>query len=202
MNSISTPLTVEQLISLDKFLIQRLGENPDIDYGVTSISELDGLFTAVVCSPRPLLPSQWLPALWGSAGEPDFAEDKHYATIVQLFGQYLEGISASLKADAEGHMPIFHPLTNPLGESIGETATPWAVGFMRGFDLAGQTWFEALSDIDTHLVPILVFGTPKGQESLAEMSSEEQLETQNSIASSVSALYRYWDSKAQEQIVH
>jgi yecA family protein len=202
MNSISTPLTVEQLISLDKFLIQRLGENPDTDYGVTSISELDGLFTAVVCSPRPLLPSQWLPALWGRVGAPEFGDDKHYATFVQLFGQYLEGISVSLKADSGSYSPILHPLTNPLGESIGETATPWAVGFMRGFDLAGTTWFAALSDIDEHLVPILLFGTPKGQESLAEMSADEQLEAQNAIAASVSAFYRYWNDKAQAQIVN
>jgi uncharacterized protein len=202
MNSISTPLTVEQLVSLDSFLLQRLGEDPDVDYGVTSISELDGLFTAVACSPRPLIPSQWLPALWGSVGAPDFAEDKHYATIVQLFGQYLEGVAISLKADSNGYSPIFHPLTNPLGEPAGETATPWAVGFMRGFDLAGQSWFKALSDIDQHLVPILIYGTPKGQESLAEMSAEEQLETQDSIANSVSALYSYWNDKAQQKIVH
>lgn len=202
MNSISTPLTVEQLISLDQFLIQRLGENPDVDYGVTSISELDGLFTAVVCSPRPLLPSQWLPALWGSAGEPDFGEDKHFATIVQLFGQYLEGIAVSLKADADSHSPIFHPITNPLGEPAGESATPWAVGFMRGFDLCGQVWFASLSDIDQHLVPILIYGTPKGQESLAAMSSDDQAETQNAIAASVSALYRYWNDKTQQHIVH
>lgn len=201
MNSIYTPLTVEQLVSLDQFLNQRLGDDLETDYGVTSISELDGLLTAVACSPRSLLPSQWLPALWASVGEPAFSDDKHYATIVQLFGQYLEGIASSLKADPNSYAPIFHPLTSPQGKPNGESATPWAVGFMRGFDLAGQTWFEALSDIDHWLVPILIYGTPKGQESLNDMSPDEQTKTQHSIASSVSSLYQYWDAKRQQQIV-
>lgn len=191
------PLTVDQLLSLDRFLFQRLGDNPDTDYGVTSISELDGLMTAVACSPRPLLPSQWLPALWGSVGEPSFDDDAHYSTIVQMFGQYLQGVANSLKADPDTHSPIFHPVTNEAGEQTSETPTPWAVGFMRGFDLCGQTWFESLSDIDKHLVPILIFGTPKGQESLLKMSLEEQQEAQDSIAESVSALYQYWNNKQQ-----
>ncbi len=68
MKDLNTPLDDSELDRLDRLLLDRIDEDADTDgkdEGVLDISELDGMFTAIVSGPVSILPSQWLPALWG-----------------------------------------------------------------------------------------------------------------------------------------
>jgi yecA family protein len=65
---LSIPLSEAELDELTEILLARFDEDSepvDGDEGVLDVSELDGLLTAVVSSPVTILPSQWLPVLWG-----------------------------------------------------------------------------------------------------------------------------------------
>ncbi len=58
----NTPLTETELDTLDQLL-----RDNGTDDSVLNISELDGFLTAVASAPNLIMPSQWLPALWGGA---------------------------------------------------------------------------------------------------------------------------------------
>ena len=68
MQNLHAPLTDDELEQLDRFLLERIDDDTDTedkDSGILNISELDGLFTAIVSSPVAVQPSQWLPVVWG-----------------------------------------------------------------------------------------------------------------------------------------
>ena len=65
------PLDEEEMDELDRFLLYRdEDETGDtcaegLDEGILTLSELDGFFTAIVSGPETIVPSRWLPAVWG-----------------------------------------------------------------------------------------------------------------------------------------
>ena len=62
------PPTEEELDYLDALLLDRIDEEldtGDLDEGILCVSELDGFLTAIVSGPTAVVPSQWLPAVWG-----------------------------------------------------------------------------------------------------------------------------------------
>jgi len=68
MENLLTKLNDSEIERLDDFLLDRIHEQvatEDRDEGVLDISELDGLFTAIVSGPAMIPPSQWLPVMWG-----------------------------------------------------------------------------------------------------------------------------------------
>ncbi|MDH5327952.1 MAG: UPF0149 family protein, partial [Gammaproteobacteria bacterium] len=82
MDDLFLLLSEDELDWLDEFLLERIDEDADTegkDEGVLGISELDGMFTAIVSGPVPVMPSQWLPHVWGDfepqwGSEEDFSE--------------------------------------------------------------------------------------------------------------------------------
>ena len=57
------------LDALDDYLSERA---PDDSMG---LSDLDGFLTGVIVGPEPILPSDWLPVIWGG-GEPEFETEE------------------------------------------------------------------------------------------------------------------------------
>src|SRR5262245_13008505 len=53
------PLTNEETEELDQFLLDAEGIEESMD-----ISTLDGFLTAIVCGPKTIMPSEWLPWVW------------------------------------------------------------------------------------------------------------------------------------------
>ena len=63
-----TPLNEEEFEYLDDFLLECIDDDADTldkDEGVLNISELDGLFTAIVSGPVRIPPSVWISVVWG-----------------------------------------------------------------------------------------------------------------------------------------
>ena len=60
MNMLSpSPLTDEEIKELDEFLLEAEGIEESMD-----ISTLDGFFTAIVCGPKTIMPSEWMRWVW------------------------------------------------------------------------------------------------------------------------------------------
>ena len=55
----------------------------------------DGLFTAIVSGPVPVMPSQWLPAVWGDF-EPVWEDEKALQEILSLADQEREDVIVTL----------------------------------------------------------------------------------------------------------
>src|ERR1700692_891870 len=94
---------------------------PDDSMG---LSDLDGFLTGIVVGPEPIMPSEWLPVIWGDE-EPEFASDAQAETIISLImGRYNE-IVTGLNSDPERFEPIFWK--KPTGEAV---VMDWAAGFL------------------------------------------------------------------------
>jgi uncharacterized protein len=129
------PLSDEELEELDQFLLYGV----DNDEAMT-LDTLDGYFHAIAIGPQTIMPSQWLPKVWGedSAMMPPMENIdqlnhimglvmRHYNSIIHGFG---------LKP------PFVAPCWNTCKYDIGEfeDAEMWAYGFTEGVALNRAAW--------------------------------------------------------------
>ena len=141
MNDIFTPLTDEECDRLGRFLLDRIDEEADTqdkDEGVLDISELDGLFTALVSGPVSVVPSRWLPVVWGDF-EPVWDSKEEFEDIFSLMVRHMNGIAHILMEYPEEFEPMF------LGRDVdGHTYTivdEWCEGYVRGVELLHDDWY-------------------------------------------------------------
>jgi uncharacterized protein len=114
------------------------------------VSQLDGFLAGVVIGPEQIMPSEFLPVVWGGA-QPEFADAAEAeAVLATILGRYSE-IAESLDATPPRYAPVFWQ--DHAGNSITED---WAVGFMQAVSLRSDAWEPALFDDETAmlLIPI------------------------------------------------
>jgi uncharacterized protein len=84
------------------------------------LSDLDGFLTGLAVGPEMILPSEWLPLIWGG-DEPEFATlDEANAVLGAIMARYNE-IITRLDTDPDAFDPIF--LEGEEGQVI---VTDWA----------------------------------------------------------------------------
>lgn len=116
------PVTVEDLELLDHFLA---GDAPEESM---TLDELHGFLAAIICSPRMVMPSQWIPIVWGGT-KPEFGTMDQTQYITNMMMRLNNDVSEKLSmADFD---PLFmeeklangHVVLDPHG---------WCEGFVRG----------------------------------------------------------------------
>jgi len=143
------------LDALDEFLISDRSP-PDS----MMLSDLDGFLTGIAIGPELVLPSEWLPLIWGGDA-PEFAdEDEAKAILGAIMGRYNE----ILRRIADDTLdPIFW--ADRDGTLI---AADWAEGFLQAIMLRADAWgslFKSKRDGQL-LFPILALCGDKNGESL------------------------------------
>ena len=114
------------------------------------LSQLDGFLAGVAVGPEPVLPSEFLPVVWGGE-EPEFADMGEAQTLLgSILGRYNE-IIETLDDEPSSYAPLFWQ--DAIGNRITED---WAVGFMQAVALRPEAWEPVLSDDETAmmLIPI------------------------------------------------
>jgi uncharacterized protein len=109
MKELFTALSDEEYERLDEFLLERIDDDADTndkDEGVLDISELDGLFTAIVSGPMTIMPSQWLPVVWGDF-EPVSEDEKDFTEILSLMLRHMNAIANMLMETLEEFEPVY-----------------------------------------------------------------------------------------------
>jgi uncharacterized protein len=124
---------------------------------------LDGLLAALVLCPDAVKHGGWLPWLWDAdegAARPAFADE---AQETRLAGLILEREAAVRDAIAAGeYLPR-------LAEADREpSAHAWAEGFVLGMTLNPQRWDRILTRHGDLVSPMVLLGTARGRETLAE----------------------------------
>jgi uncharacterized protein len=117
-----------------------------------NLEMLDGFFAALICCPDMVLPSEYLPEIWGGemADEEAWDSQEQLHEFMDLVMQHWNTISRTLEA-GDVYLPIFSE-----GEDGIARGNDWAAGFMRGMSLRHYDWKELVNS-EEHggsLIPI------------------------------------------------
>lgn len=195
MSLIDTPLTDQEIDELNRFLLERIPEeeaesaSEETDEGVLDISELDGFLTAIVCSPKSLLPADWMPVLWGDF-ERQWASLDASERMITMVLRHLNAIVATLN-DAPAD---FEPIVLEVEEegALVTSVEEWCLGFMKGVSLSTAAWQEGGEEVMDLLFPIMVFTTAEGHSSLERLDADELETLKLSLPASVRKLHSFW----------
>jgi uncharacterized protein len=128
------------------------------------LTDLDGFLTGIAIGPELILPSEWLPVIWGGEAPTFDNADQAQAIIGIIMNRY----NNILGLIAEGRIePIF--MESPGGEVI---ASDWAEGFLQAIRLRFDAWQKLFkSEKQGHtLLPILALCCNEDGESLLDLS--------------------------------
>ncbi len=181
------------LEALDSFLMSE--RSPP---GSMMLSDLDGFLTGIGVGPELVLPSEWLPVIWGGEA-PEFADENEAKVILgAIMGRYNE-IIRQIAADA------FDPIVWAARDGT-LIAADWAEGFLQAIMLRADAWGPLFkSKRDGHLLlPILALcGDENGESLLGLPSDDEHLDMEEAtefIPACVTAIAAYWRGKGSTQI--
>ncbi len=173
-------LTEQDLESLDHFLA---GEAPEDSM---DLDELHGFLTALICSLQMVMPSEWMPYVWGGT-EPEF--DTMDATQ-DAMGQIMRlNNDVAAKLSMGDFDPLFMEETFVNGHVVLDPHG-WCEGFVRGMQLQPDAWRD--DELNEALIPIIVLSEtiendPKIQEMLDDDETVENLA--NAIPEAVIAIH-------------
>ena len=164
------------------------------DESILDASELDGYFAAIGCSPDMIVPSIWMPAMWGGEALAPEWEDK--ATVEQfthaVFDLY-NTVLGNLQNDDYGPMFLISDANSDDGPFCVDE---WCEGFLRGLSLWGELAPEDRRLMEKCLYPIYCFATEESDQQLDEMTDAEIIALQKSIAPNVAKLYGHFRQPA------
>jgi uncharacterized protein len=132
----SAPLTDDELERLAAFLGSIDNEE------ALSLEGLDGFFCALIAGPELVMPSEYLPVVWGGElpDENAFASEEEANALLGLMMQHWNAIAAEFERDG-----VYLPLLDEADER-GVPGRKWARGFMRGVVMRRHSWAEMFTD--------------------------------------------------------
>jgi uncharacterized protein len=135
------PLTDEELEELDGLLLE-----VDADQGMT-LDTLDGFFHALAIGPETVMPSQWLPKVWGLDDGDMMPPMDSMEQVNHLLGLIMRHYNSVIWG-LEQSPPVFAPMWPTFGYSgtDEEDAEGWAHGFTEGVKLSRTAWQPLLDD--------------------------------------------------------
>ena len=138
------------LDALDAFLLS--DRAPE---GSMGLSDLDGFLAGIAVGPELVMPSEWLPVVWGGA-EPAFERVEEARSILgTIMGRYNEVVRA-LGAAPDEFDPLFWE-----GPDDGRIVViDWASGFLDAGALRPDAWGPLIrhSEAGVLMLPLLVLG--------------------------------------------
>ena len=172
------------LDALDDYLMS--DHAPDDSMG---LSDLDGFLTGIVVGPELILPSEWLPVIWGGE-EPEFqTEDEMRAVLGTIMGRYNE-IAACLDTDPDDFDPIF--LEGPEGTVI---VSDWAAGFQDAVALRPMAWKPLIENdgVGILMAPLFLLN---GDMEIDDATDENELlaEASDMIPTCIAGIHAFWQN--------
>jgi uncharacterized protein len=133
------PHSEDQLEALDRFLRTLPSESEGLD-----LYEFDGFVAGLLVCPEMIMPSEWLPVVWGADTEPSFESlDQAQATINAVMAYYNRVASGLAK-----NPPQYEAILGTDPKSDETLWEPWISGFERAMRLRPEAWEAMLVSDD------------------------------------------------------
>jgi uncharacterized protein len=197
MSNLFEPLTDKEFERLDRFLLERLDDDTDTegkDEGVLDISELDGLFTALVSGPEVVVPSRWFPVVWGAV-DPVWESENAFKDIITLMMRHMNSIAAMLMEHPEIFEPIY--LERKVKAKTFTIVDEWCEGYRRGVELVEEQWNAGGEEMAALLAPVFAF-TARTNWRGHDLPSDEVELIKKAIAPKVREIHAYWLARRAE----
>jgi uncharacterized protein len=192
--SVSGPLSEAELDQLSGFLAGL--DSPD----ALSLEGMDGLFSALIAGPRTVLPSEYLPLIWGGelADENAFASLAEANATLSLIMRHWNSIASELETESV-HVPLVFEV-----ETGVVPGREWARGFMRGVQLARSGWNELFgSNEEGQLITIpLVAGEIDPEWPREAITTEKGTELIQWMGAGLARSYRHFARQRREDARH
>lgn len=172
-------------ISLDQDEIDWLHDFLDHTGAAMSAEILDGYFTALVVGPELVMPSEYLPEIWGGE-EPVYDDREQGEFALHLLMRHWNSIAHRFEAQ------------KPCAPIMADTelvAHDWADGFMRGVSLRMPVWDRRLAkdeQLTTFLGHILMLAVDRDVAAKEGVTAEQRTRMVESLSLAVHGLYLYW----------
>jgi uncharacterized protein len=184
------PLSEAELDQLSDFLGGL--KNPD----ALTLEGMDGLFSALIAGPRTVLPSEYLPVIWGGElpDENAFPSIEDANATLSLIMRHWNSIISELEADGV-HVPLVFEV-----ETGAVPGREWARGFMRGVDFARSGWNELFQSNDEgQLITIpLVAGEIDPKWPRKPVTAEKSAELIGWMGAGLTRSYRHFANQRRE----
>ena len=159
------------------------------DESILGASELDGYFAALACAPETIIPSRWMPVIWGGDElSPEWDSEQQFTRFSQAILAHYNSVTNALQLAA--YEPLF--MVNSKNDSLLLVVDDWCEGFLRGLTLWGELSTQDSKQLESHLRMIRMFGTDEAADALQSMQDKEIHRLQSGIQPSVATLYQYF----------
>lgn len=155
-----------------------------------SLPCLDGFFTALVIGPEMVMPSEYLPEIWGTApGTPQFQDSEQAEFVTGLLMRHWHTIAARIET--------CHPIM-PLirRHSLAIDVSEWAEGFMCGVALREAAWRTLFRDRQGASIVGLIAslgGEPDDEDAMAP--PKEVTDAAEQLPEMVAAIAGFWQAR-------
>jgi uncharacterized protein len=176
------PHGLDPLNVIDRYLMSdRAPENS------MGLSDLDGFLTGIVVGPELIMPSEWLPVIWGN-DQPNFKDDREAQAVISAIMDRYNEIVQNFQAIP----PEFGPVLWETKDGL-TIAADWAEGFNDAIKLRPQALMTLIDDERQSdlLRPVMVLcGSEEHQSREAE--AELMRKATDELIGSIIGIYRYW----------
>jgi uncharacterized protein len=189
--NILTPLSSDEIAELADFLDSDTVPETCLDFVM-----LDGFLTCVVIGPDLILPSEWMPQVWGDPEGPKFETIEEALHVSELMFRHMNGIAAHFMEGRPGFPPMLQMFHDGGAEEF--EAERWCNGFLLAMDLRLEEWTRFLKSREGLLaMPLMTLGTAEGDNDI-ETSDDPRASRDlfvKHLAPSVTGIHAYWLAK-------
>lgn len=187
------PLSESELDELEAFL-----DRDGLPEGCMDLSMLDGFCTALAIGPGFLLPSQWLPVVWGETEDDPlpFESSEEAERITELVLRFYNDRIESLVEDVDAFSPLVYE-SDIDGETL-PLLDSWCTGFIAAVELDPDGWhplLEAPTEAEGGLLtPMLLYGTEEGMNELQSNAAlkDRHADFADALGPCVLGIREYW----------
>lgn len=175
----------------DLDFIDTILEKYETKGSIVSVSELDGFLTAIISGPDMIMPSEWMPAIWGGEEDaPEWESEQEVSRFIQITMGLMNSSADTLIEQPDDFEAMFL-MDIHQGKPV-EVVSLWCYGYMRAVGMRPQSWMNLPEDIQQHLGRIAMFGSETGEESLMQLPVGAINNLQDKIEPAARAIHAYW----------